>query len=297
MTNLRLVSSTDDLMLADLKLQAEAMAGPEGLPRLDDGEPIFDEPWQGRAVAVAIETVAKLDLSWEQFRTRLIAAITTDPHRHYYESWLIALEELVNTHGLASAEQIDNERFAAASYRTTEQGTDDLEVFPIEIDGEILLDLLTELFEQHWRSIHFGPLIQGAAYELKAIRQPRLSMLDGYLTIDLGDSHFHVCIAEHKGEPDHPVSLELARRRQCAHAELQRMWTDGAPRSWMFRMFNGDGDQQLTVLLPNPFLSDEQQHLPEPDWSRLSLWDGLRARHLSLPPDPADRLGKRFIHA
>lgn len=288
-------------MLADLRAQAEGMAGAEALPRADDGEPVFDEPWQGRAVAVAIETVAKLGLSWENFRTGLIAAIEANPHRGYYESWLIALEGLVAEHDLVSTDQIDTERMTAASYRTTEQEHDDLEVFPIPADEATLLEVLTELFERQWQSIQFGVLIQGAAFEIEARQRPRLSMLDGYLTVSLedpggGGSHFHLCIGEHHGSPGRPVSPELARRRRCAHAELQRLWTDGAPRSWMFRMFNGDGDQQLTVLLPNPFLTDQSQPLPEPDWSRLELWDSLRERYLSLPPDPADRLGTEFVH-
>ncbi|MCP3989732.1 MAG: hypothetical protein GY724_11705 [Actinomycetia bacterium] len=48
------------------------MAGPEALPRADA---VFDEPCQGWAMAVIIETVAKPGVSWEEFRTRLIAAI------------------------------------------------------------------------------------------------------------------------------------------------------------------------------------------------------------------------------
>jgi hypothetical protein len=64
----------------------------------------------------------------------------------------------------------------------------------------------------------------------------------------------------------------------------------------MFRMFNGDGDQMITVLLPHPFLDGDDQVLDEPDWSRLQLWDQLRQRYLGLPPDPADRLGDRFVH-
>jgi hypothetical protein len=65
----------------------------------------------------------------------------------------------------------------------------------------------------------------------------------------------------------------------------------------MVRLFNGDGDQQLTVLLPHPFLDDDQQILDVPDWTRLALWDHLRARFLGLPPDPLDRSAVRFVHA
>ncbi len=291
------MSSTDDHMLADLRAQAEAMAGPAALPRRDDGEPVFEQPWHGRAVAIAIETVAALGLSWDAFRDRLIAAIGTDPHRDYYESWLVALDELVADHHLASRQEIDRHRMAAAAYRTTEDRVDDLEVFPVPVDEPTLHELLALTFTEHWRSIRFGTLIQGAVHEIAATHAPRLTMLDGYLTIDLGDSHLHLCIGEHRGAPDRPVETDLARRRRCAHAELQRLWIDGAPRSWMFRMFNGDGDQMITVLLPNPFLDDEDRILDEPDWSRLSLWDELRARFLDLPPDPVDRSADRFAHA
>ena len=178
----------------------------------------------------------------------------------------------------------------------TEQEKDDLEVFALPIDEATLLDVLTELFERHWASIRFGTLIQGAAFEISMGQQPRLSMLDGYLTVDCGAGHFHLCVGEHRGDPGRPVSAALARRRRCARAELQRQWIDGAPRTWMFRMFNGDDDQQLTVLLPNPFLGDDDRPLTAPDWSRLGLWDALRERHLSLGPDPADRLGTEFVH-
>lgn len=285
-----------DGTLADLRIEAEAMTGTVEMPRRNDGEPVFDEPWHGRAVAMAIETVASLELDWDAFRERLISAISDDQHRAYYESWLIALEALVDARALATPEQIDAERLAAASYRTTEQDHDDLEVFALSADPGLLLELLTTIFEDHWRHIRFGPLIQGAVYELAATEQPRLAMLDGYLTIDLGGPHVHLCIGEHKGMPGRPVDPELARRRRCAHVELQRQWIDEAPRTWMMRMFNGDGDQMLTVLLPNPFLSDDQQLLDAPDWSRLQLWDDLRQRYLDLPIDPSDRLGDGFVH-
>jgi hypothetical protein len=291
------MSSTDDHMLADLRVQAEAMDGSTALPHRGDGEPIFNQPWQGRAVAIAIETVAALGLSWDDFRNRLIAAVGTDPRRDYYESWLAALDDLVADHRLASRQEIDRHRMVAAAYRTTEDRIDDLEVFPVPADEKTLQDLLTIMFAEHWRSIRFGTLIQGAVHEIAATEPPRTTMLDGYLTIDLGNSHLHLCIGEHRGATDRPVDPELARRRRCAHAELQRQWIDGAPGSWMFRMFNGDGDQMMTVLLPNPYLDDRDRVLDEPDWSRLALWNELRARFLDLPPDQVDRSAGGFAHS
>jgi hypothetical protein len=64
------------------------------------------------------------------------------------------------------------------------------------------------------------------------------------------------------------------------------------------RLFNGEDEQQTTILLPNPFLSvDSEKVLKTPDWSRLALWDRIRARWLGLTePDPFDRSGRRFTH-
>jgi hypothetical protein len=53
---------------------ADALPGDLDQPR-DNGELLFDAPWQARAVALAVALVAKLGLPWDEFRTRLIAAI------------------------------------------------------------------------------------------------------------------------------------------------------------------------------------------------------------------------------
>ena len=74
------------------------MTGREALPR-DGDEPVFDEPWQGRAVALAVEAIERLGLPWDEFRSRLVAAIDADPDRPYYDSWVIALEGLVADKG------------------------------------------------------------------------------------------------------------------------------------------------------------------------------------------------------
>jgi hypothetical protein len=53
----------------------------------------------------------------------------------------------------------------------------------------------------------------------------------------------------------------------------------------------------MTLLLPNPFLDPAADKVLEaPDWSRLALWDELRARWLGLGADALDRSGKRFRH-
>ncbi|MFN0089540.1 MAG: hypothetical protein ACKVWR_04605 [Acidimicrobiales bacterium] len=176
-------------------------------------------------------------------------------------------------------------------YRRVEDGVGDVEAFPSSCEEAALLGLLRELFVTWWRDIRFGPLIQGAAYELRLGGPARLAMLDGYVTIDVGAGHLHLCIGEHRAAP-----AELARRRRCARAELYRIWLDGAPTSWGFRMFNGDDHQQLNVLLPNPFLDAVDRPLPRPDWGKLACWDALRARFLGLGQDAGDRLGREFKH-
>jgi len=174
------------------------------------------------------------------------------------------------------------------------------EVFSLPVDAASLEELLRDLFENHWRDIVFGPIIQGAAWEMRAERAPdTLGVLDGYLTVGFGAPHFHLCIGEHRGSPRHPVSPELALHRRTSRAEMyRRLSRAGTPVSWGVRLFNGEGEQQITVLLPNPFLEPATDKiLKTPDWSRLALWDKLRARWFGLnEPDSADRSGRGFTH-
>jgi nitrile hydratase accessory protein len=283
---------TDAPSVRDRALASVVTSG--GPTRAD--EPMFAEPWEGRAFALAVETVERLGVPWDAFRERLMAAIADDPDRPYYESWLAALEQLVLVNHAAEPEDLARHRMRAAAYRVDEVGNGDVEIFPIAVTEARLRGTLDRLFTMWWPHIRFGPIIQGAVYELRAPHQPVLSMLDGYLTIGFEGWHVHLCIGEHVGEPGHPVGADLARVRRCAHAELARIWMADAPTSWMFRMYNGAGEQQLTVLLPNPFLDDDLYPLPEPDWTRLDCWDELRRSLLDLEPDPRDRAGQRFVH-
>ncbi len=174
-----------------------------------------------------------------------------------------------------------------------------VDIFPLPTDEATLEAVLRELFVDHWQEITFGPIIQGAAYELKAPAPPTyVGTTDGYLTIAFGAPHFHLCIGEHKGSPSNPVSPELARHRRTARAELyRRLDRIGAPVSWGLRLFNGAGEQQITILLPNPFLEPGTDKLVAvPDWSRLALWDEIRARRFGQQPDPLDRSGAGFRH-
>jgi hypothetical protein len=81
------------------------MPGPAALPR-ENGELVFDAPWQGRVLALAIGVVQTLEVDWDAFRTRLVDAIAAHPDRDYYEAWTAALESLVVDYELVSTDDV-----------------------------------------------------------------------------------------------------------------------------------------------------------------------------------------------
>jgi len=83
------------------------MAGAAALPR-QNGELVFDAPWQGRVLGMALALVEQRGLDWDEFRTRLVAAIDADPTRPYYESWTAALTDLVIDLGVANVNEVDS---------------------------------------------------------------------------------------------------------------------------------------------------------------------------------------------
>jgi hypothetical protein len=172
------------------------------------------------------------------------------------------------------------------------------EIYALPTDTGFLEDILRHLFENHWQSIVFGPLIEGGAYEFRCPCKPRsITLFDGYLTIHFGGTHFHLCIGENRGSESWPTPADLRRIRRTSRAEIVRGFdADGAPISWQLRLFNGEGTPQLNVFFPNPFLTDEDQLAAEPDWSRLAVWDDIATRYLGRrqAQDPLDRSGRGF---
>jgi nitrile hydratase accessory protein len=86
--------------------EVQQMAGAAALPR-QNGELVFEAPWQGRVMGLALGVMHDRGLDWDEFRARLIAAIEADPARPYYESWTAALTALVVDLGLASTEELE----------------------------------------------------------------------------------------------------------------------------------------------------------------------------------------------
>jgi nitrile hydratase accessory protein len=86
--------------------EVRRMTGEAALPR-ENGELVFDAPWQGRVLGMALALVEQHELDWDDFRQRLIAAIDADPTRPYYESWTAALTDLVVDLGVAGVDEVD----------------------------------------------------------------------------------------------------------------------------------------------------------------------------------------------
>ena len=104
---------------------SEALALP-GLPR-DAGGPVFAEPWQAQAFALALQLHAQGAFAWTEWADtlsrRLKAAGPEDDGSRYYEHWLDALEDLVTGKELAGATALEDRKAAwAEAYRRTPHG-------------------------------------------------------------------------------------------------------------------------------------------------------------------------------
>jgi nitrile hydratase accessory protein len=87
-------------------------AGPAAPPR-DNGELVFAAPWESQAFGLALALNDAGCIEWEDFRRALIHEVGEWEAAHpsgegwsYYECWLRALERLVSTQGLVSADDL-----------------------------------------------------------------------------------------------------------------------------------------------------------------------------------------------
>jgi len=79
------------------------------LPRLprDEGGPVFDEPWQAQAFALAVRLSEQGYFTWKEWAAALAAELKSaadrgepDDGSRYYHHWLATLERLVADRGL-----------------------------------------------------------------------------------------------------------------------------------------------------------------------------------------------------
>src|ERR1700739_1032692 len=85
----------------------ENLAALPTLPR-DEGGPVFAEPWQAQAFALALKLSEQGHFTWKEWATALADELKAaadlgepDDGSHYYEHWLATLERLVAAKGLS----------------------------------------------------------------------------------------------------------------------------------------------------------------------------------------------------
>ena len=97
------------------------------LPRLpgEDG-PVFAEPWQAQAFALAVELSAAGAFTWPQWAQALAAELASDPDddgARYYEHWVAALERFIAHRNLLDLPEMAARKTDwAAAYRNTPHG-------------------------------------------------------------------------------------------------------------------------------------------------------------------------------
>lgn len=152
------------------------------------------------------------------------------------------------------------------------------EDFPVNID--VTAPLLNSLFQDHWQEVGVGHVVDGSVLELELNQPPKIVRLyDGYLTVVTESWHLHLCLEESLGGPTCQTPLELRQKRLISRAAFYRRFNPKKQaRSWGIQFWNGAGERMMNLFLPNPFVGDQEDLLPEnkPNLDKLKLYETLR---------------------
>ena len=113
----------------ELHSEKENFSSMPQLPR-DQGGPVFAEPWQAQAFAMAVGLSEQGYFTWKEWATALAEEIKgavdrgeTDDGSRYYHYWLATLERLVAAKGLSNPSEMAKRKEAwADAYRHTPHG-------------------------------------------------------------------------------------------------------------------------------------------------------------------------------
>jgi nitrile hydratase accessory protein len=118
-----------------LSTPSSPLLGPErlaSLPRIprDEGGPVFAEPWQAQAFALAVKLSEQGHFTWKEWAAALAAELKAAAERgepddgsRYYEHWLATLERMVTAKGLTDPAALKERKEAwADAYRHTPHG-------------------------------------------------------------------------------------------------------------------------------------------------------------------------------
>ena len=105
------------------------VSGLSHLPR-DIHGPVFEEPWQAQAFALAVRLSEQGYFTWKEWAAALAAELKAaadrgqpDDGSHYYHHWLAALERLVTEKGLTDPAALLARKHAwTEAYRHTPHG-------------------------------------------------------------------------------------------------------------------------------------------------------------------------------
>ena len=102
----------------DATAALEATRAVPGVPRDDDG-PVFREPWEAQAFAMALALHGRGLFTWREWADTLAGEIKRaqaegdpDTGDTYYRHWLATLEKLIAAKGVATSEALDRYRDA-----------------------------------------------------------------------------------------------------------------------------------------------------------------------------------------
>jgi nitrile hydratase accessory protein len=120
----------------DSKSHSAELAELPRMPR-DEGGPVFAEPWQAQAFALAVRLSAEGHFTWKEWAATLsdelkVAAEHGEPDdgSRYYHYWLAALERLVVAKGLSDPTALlARKKEWADAYRHTPHGK------PVELES------------------------------------------------------------------------------------------------------------------------------------------------------------------
>jgi nitrile hydratase accessory protein len=98
---------------------------------MSDPEPVFAEPWEAHAFALAVKLSEAGFFSWSEWSTALAEELAAanrrgepDSGSRYYHHWLAALERLVATKNLVAASSLLARKAEwVEAYRRTSHGT------------------------------------------------------------------------------------------------------------------------------------------------------------------------------
>ena len=195
----------------------------DALPRLprDEGGPVFAEPWQANAFALAVKLSEQGHFTWKEWATALAETLKAaadrgepDDGSRYYDYWLVTLERLVIAKGLANHETLAARKEAwIEAYRNTPHGR------PVELprsygkpDKRWVLPVVASAFAGYWILQHTNLASVGAI--------PQVGLL--------GSAGFGSLLGiRHALEPDHlaaVATLMTGERSSAKAAWLGACW-------------------------------------------------------------------------